>query len=446
MPRVTTTAARLPRRYLLGVFLLAAVIRLGALVVSGPKLGVDSLEYLAWAHALSSGLSALPVLRVEHAPLYGLFLAAGLLVPWIDLSWFAALSQSVLGALTAVVVARLTARETHNPAAGLGAGAIAAVQVSFVFWTTYVLSDTLFLLLVAVCADRVLTLRKSAHAGRGALLVGTLAILCVAARPTGAALFVALLPVVVLAAHRNIARLAALLGGYCLPVVLIGALVVFGGASARVALVTDWARSAIENGLLWTETGRGTAGIDLDVHPPPVVQTLPASQRDEFLQDGPLTFAGHHPEFVFEQAARKLRTFWAPVLPEYSLPHALGAGFYFSLFGILALVGLTQAWRFPALATLVVVGVAGFALTSMITIVDYDLRYRLPAELLLVPVAGLGLARVIERLVPPGWLDILASCGNQSQDCRGELVAPDGGRDVAAAGNLRNQHRLPVPE
>ena len=66
MPRVTTTAARLPRRYLLGVFSLALVIRLGALLVSGPKLGVDSLEYLAWAHALSSGLSALPVLRVEH--------------------------------------------------------------------------------------------------------------------------------------------------------------------------------------------------------------------------------------------------------------------------------------------------------------------------------------------------------------------------------------------
>ena len=32
---------------------------------------------------------------------------------------------------------------------------------------------------------------------------------------------------------------------------------------------------------MWTESGRGTTGVDLDVYPPPVTETLPADQRDD---------------------------------------------------------------------------------------------------------------------------------------------------------------------
>jgi len=395
---------RLHRRALVGIFGLALAIRLVAVFATGPKLGGDSPEFLTWAHAVgTNGLHALPLLRVEHAPLYGIFLAAGLLLPGLDLSWFAVLAQAVLGALTAVVVARFGARETRNSMAGLCAGAIAAIQVSFVFWTAYVLSDTLFLLLLAVCVDRVLLLRNAAHAARSALVVGGLAVLCIAARPTGVALSLALVPLVIMAAHRQVPRLAALLAGFGLPFLLVGALVLVGGAGpAGAARVTDWARSGVVNGLLWTETGRATSGVDLDVNPPPVVNTLPPSERDEFLQADPLTFAAHHPEFVVAQSVRKLRTFWAPALPEYSLPHALAAGLYFGLFYVLALAGLVEARRFTPLVTLVVLGVAAFTLTSLVTIVDYDLRYRLPAELLLTPLAGLGLAWLIAHVVVQG--------------------------------------------
>jgi hypothetical protein len=68
----------------------------------------------------------------------------------------------------------------------------------------------------------------------------------------------------------------------------------------------------------------------------------------------------------------------------------------------LALAGLVAARRNRPLVTLVVIGVSAFMLTSVVTIVDYDLRYRLPAELLLMPVAGLGLAWFVARLVVRG--------------------------------------------
>jgi Dolichyl-phosphate-mannose-protein mannosyltransferase len=400
-PRFVLTA-----RELVGVFVLALSIRLVVVLVLGPRTGVDSIEYLAWAHSLAAdGLRALPVLRIEHAPLYGLFLAAGLVVPGLDLSWFAVLGQSALGALTAVILARLTARETQCRRAGLLAGAVTAVQLSFVFWTAYVLSDTLFLLLLAICADRALQLTTTSHPARSALVVGALTVLAIAARPTGLALCLAVLPVLFIAGRHRAARLASLLVGYSLPFVLCGAVLVLGSAvagstlaAAGTARLSDWARSGVINGLLWTESGRATSGVDLDVLPPPVVNSLPAAQRDEFLQDGPLAFAADHPEFVAEQTARKLRAFWAPALPEYSMPHALAAGLYFVLFDLLAIIGLVQARRNTALVSLIGVGVAVFTLTSLVTIVDYDLRYRLPAELLLVPAVGIGLAWLSHQL------------------------------------------------
>jgi len=94
------------------------------------------------------------------------------------------------------------------------AGAIAAAHVSFVFWTPYVLSDTLFLLLAAVALTGS-GLASFDDPGWDAGIVGCLAILSIAARPTGTVLCVALVPLIVMAAHRNGRRMALLLGAFC---------------------------------------------------------------------------------------------------------------------------------------------------------------------------------------------------------------------------------------
>jgi hypothetical protein len=394
-----------PRLQLPAVFFAALAIRLGAVIVLQPRLAVDGAGYLAWAQAVVRGdPSALAELRVEHAPLYGLFLAVGLLIPAVQITWFVVLSQAVAGAATAVVLARLTARETGSRIAGLCAGAIAAVQISFVFWTAYVVSETLFLLIVAVAADRVLLLRCARHPARDALALGILALLSLAARPTGAAFVLAMLVLMVIAAWRHLRRLAVLLGGFSAPfllvLVLTAAAAQVSGSSVLASIptrITDWTRSAVENGLLWTETGRATVGIDLGVNPPPVVQTLPPEQRDEFLREGPLTFAARHPVFFLQQTLRKLRMFWAPALLEYTPIHTVAASLFFVPFYALALAGFVLARRAIFLITLCGLSVVLFTLTSVLTIVDYDQRYRLPAELFLIPLAGCGLAWLIGR-------------------------------------------------
>jgi hypothetical protein len=395
------------------LFFAALAIRVVAVTLLQPRLGGDGSGYLAWAQAVvRADPTALTELRVEHAPLYGLFLAAGLLIPVVPITWYVVLSQALAGTATVVVLARLTARETNYRLAGLCAGAIAAVQISFVFWTAYVVSETVFLLIVAVAADRVLLLRCARNPARDALVVGMLALLSIAARPTGAAFVLAMLVLIAMAAHRSPKRLALLLTSFSAPFILVVVLTAvaaqLSSSSVPAAIpsrVADWTRSAVENGLLWTETGRATVGIDLGVTPPPVVQTLSPDQRDEFLIEGPLAFAARHPEFLAQQAIRKLRMFWTPALPEYAPAHALAASLYFVPFYALALAGFVLARRQTFLITLTGLSVMLFTLTSVITIVDYDQRYRLPAELFLIPLAGCGLAWLIRRR----WSDLKMS-------------------------------------
>ena len=390
----------LRRRDLLIVFLVALVIRLATLFLVQPRLGVDGLGYITSARALlTDGPGTLRSLPLEHSPLYTGFIAVGTLVG-MDPAWFATLIQACLGAATASILAQMTARECQNRLAGICAGAIAAAQISFVFWVTYALSETLFLFLLAWSANAALQLGKARAPFRAAIGVGLITAASIAARPTGVAYVGAVLLLVVVLARHDPRLLGRLLGGFCLP------LVVFGGSAVVLdgPHLADFARSSVQNGLVETDNGRATSGVDLDVNPPPIVESLPPEQRAEFIAHGPLAFAEQHPAFVVNQALRKLRLFWTPALPEYSLVHAIGSSLYFVGFYLLAIVGFVRVHRPTPLVVLSGSSVVLFTLLSLVTIVDYDQRYRLPAELFLVPMAGIGLSWLATRAFRPGAL------------------------------------------
>jgi hypothetical protein len=354
----------------------------------------DSLGYIDAARSLrDAGSAAIATLPAEHSPLYSVFLALGALLG-LDIPWFATLVQVGLGTATVVIVARLTARETNNRLAGLCAGVIAAIHISFVFWTPYVLSETLFLFLLACSADRALQLARSNHPARDAVLVALLVIATIGVRPTGISFALAVVVLIVAFGLSNWRSLAPLALGFCLPLAAVG-VVAIDVDGARLA---DWTRSGVQNGLLETDAGRATSGVDIDVNPPPIAQSLPPGQSEEFLQTGPLVFAAHHPEFVLAQLARKLRLFWAPVLPEYSATHAVGSTLYFLALYALAIIGVASQRSLSPFVLLCVTSVILFTMTSLITIVDYDQRYRLPAELFLIPLAGVGVSGLIMKV------------------------------------------------
>jgi 4-amino-4-deoxy-L-arabinose transferase-like glycosyltransferase len=263
-----------------------------------------------------------------------------------------------------------------------------------VFWTAYVLSETLFLLLLASSAWAALRLGEARRPLAAAVVVGVLGVLAIAMRPTGAAYLIVLFLVVLTIGRATPERLAPLLVGLALPIIVVAAIAL----PIQGAHIADWARSAVQNGLVETDVGRATSGVDLDVNPPPIVESLPVSERQEFVTDGPFLFAAHHPEFVAAQTLRKLRLFWTPILPEYSSAHAVTSSLFFLSFYVLGVIGFVRIRHIGPLIVLCAGSVLLFTLTSLVTIVDYDQRYRLPAELFLVPTAGVGLSWLIARV------------------------------------------------
>ena len=105
------------------------------------------------------------------------------------------------------------------------------------------------------------------------------------------------------------------------------------------------------------------------------------------------------------QALRKFKVMWEPFLPEDSVPHRVVSTLYLVASYVLGVLGWLTAPRDRALRPFLVitsVGVAVFTLVCLITFVAYDQRYRLPAELFLIPLSALGLREAL------GWRGALS--------------------------------------
>src|SRR5205807_1585639 len=144
----------------------------------------------------------------------------------------------------------------------------------------------------------------------------------------------------------------------------------------------------------WNEQGRGTYGVDI-VDMPPVHDP---SEAADVYRIRVLDRMAADPTLMWTQLARKARMYWSPLLPEYSAIHKLGAGLYFISFSLFALVGLATSRHNLALTTMSALGIVVFSLASTLTVVDYDLRYRLPVEFLMIPLCALGMNWVGVRL------------------------------------------------
>ena len=372
-------------------------------------MGVDSYRYVEQAQqVVAHGIAGLLGVPLESSPLYTLLLAGAVLVAGTSATWVVCIVQAVLGTITVLVLAGLAERAVHSRSAGLATAAVGAVQPTFVFWSSYVLTDTAFLLLVALAADRLHATVAGRHPLRDGFASALLLVVGLVLRPT-AAPFAAVAPLFVVCAlfpHRK--RLFRALAGLLVPAlagamlsavaVLTGSPIVGPDSQARL---DNYAWSAVYQGLEWTEQGRATAGLDIVV-PAEVMDRRPP-ERAVWFESQSRAWIEHDPGYFAAQVGRKVRAFWSPILPEWSTTHKLLTGGYFAIFYALALVGAWRAWRVDrSFVALLLLGAATFTATSALTIVDYDLRYRLPAEALLLPLAGVGLAEAVARAAPVG--------------------------------------------
>lgn len=367
---------------LAAVFVLALGARLLRLLQTGPITGGDSATYEAIALAMQQDPLRWLEIATAIPPIYPLFLAlvgsgpSGMVI------------QAVVGAATAPILGR-AATPHFGAAAGLLTAVLVAIAPSLLFWSPYVLTETIaFALLAGALYVSSACLRSSSIRARAAL--GTL----LAANYLARGAF--LLPVVAMAISGIVsvrrrwllATLAVVLSAalaispFALRNTAIGAGPTPGGGQVWTLL---WA------GTQWNEIGRGTAGVDLLY--PEGFHKLAPSEQTRTLREAFLTSVREQPVEYFGRLGRKMVWFWLPAYPEWSRIHQLvWAAFLVPLYA-LSLVGVYMARRSPWTWTLVGV-VAAVAITATLTIVDYDARYRAPAELALIPLASVALARV----------------------------------------------------
>ncbi|MBI4346368.1 MAG: hypothetical protein HY553_05910 [Elusimicrobia bacterium] len=392
--------ARVADRPLLAIAIaiatVAATARLASLAIFGVRLGADSYYYLGTAERLLDvGPSAVAHIDLVSAPLYPLSIAVAASVLHLDSIAAAMALQVLAGALTAVLVVRITDRVGRSLVPSAIAGVIAAVDPSFLFWGDYVLSETLFLLAVAFAVDRAMALIRSSRPILDGFVAGIALLVALAARSTALAFAFAIVVALVITFRGDPRRMveAAAGGALALASVIVAFTVSAGSlpGAAHVDRVVRYVWSAVYMGLEWTEQGRATNGVDLTGGP------VDGDHRRAVIE-----WVSADPMHFFLQMFRKLRTFWSPVLPEFSYRHAaLNLAWYVPLYAT-TLNGLRSIGLRTAEVVVLVLGIAGFTLQAMITFVDYDQRFRLPAELLLIPLASLG-ARPLYEAVERAW-------------------------------------------
>lgn len=365
-------------------FGLAFVVRCAALVALGIRSSGDTFGYLAAAAALRSDALTAADAFVNLPPLYVLALAV------TGGGVAAGMLNVMAGAAIAPLLGIATARHLGR-AAGMVAAGLVAIEPAFIQWSAYLLTDTLALFLLAVGIERSSAALAGARRG-SSLIAGLAGGLAVLARSAYAA------PVAALALAHARARPARLrVALFLLASLLVIAVPIARNAAIGIGPVPyrDQGWFLLWAGTTWTERGRGTVGVDI-VYPPGHA-TWDAAQRQSFYRESVLRFVAERPAEMAMQIARKSVWFWSPLYPEWSTFHKLWSTAFYGLLYLLALLGLARSWRSPYVQALVLAILATHVVVAL-TIVDYDARYRLPAELCLLPLAATGIAAAVQRV------------------------------------------------
>lgn len=361
------------------LFVVAFLPRL-ALAALGPAEGGDTVLY----RQAGASLRQNPGGAVAFADLPPLLPMLFALLPsdrWI------ALLIAIAGSLVAPVIYVAVARR-HGARAGVLAGIACALEPAFLQWSRYLLTDVFGLLSLAVLLERLTAQPSAARAF-------TTGIACAVGFLTRAALA---LPSVVCAA-------AVVAGGgiRTLALVALGALLVIGPLSLRnvMAIGTpvpyrDQGLQIVYAGTMWNPVGRGTQGVD--IHYPDGLFDLRPADREAFYRREIIAFVTDHPAEFIALSVRKLVWFWHPAYPEWSLTHRIVSTAYLSVLYAMAIVGMLKTWR-DRLTKTAFAMVAMTALTASLTIVDYDARYRVPAELCLIVLAAPTASALSGRLL-----------------------------------------------
>ncbi len=363
------------------LFILAVIIRLIFINIFGGFSVLnagDTCTYLTRAKSLLSGdIATFSTLG------FSLYLALIFKIFGYPSLLIIQLVNVLLGSLT--VLAIFTAgKEFYNKDTGFLAAFICIFHINLLLWTGYILTETLFILFLSLS---ILFFLKFANDKKLLSLFFALILLAISGliRDIGFLLFIpAGIWVLLVLCKQYIIRillvtifLAILLS---IPwVVTYKLLPLYENSVLQKSGLID---AEIHKGLLWNESGRGTSGVDM---------------KPELL---PLKIAQYsrNPYEYTNLMLRKLKAYWWFFTPESSFKHKAVNSLFFVPLYFLAVFGLIFNRQVQSKAVLLIMFAGFFTLASMIGIVDYDLRYHLPVDLIMIILSAYGGIILLEKI------------------------------------------------
>lgn len=355
----------------------------------------DTWTYIAIADNILSGRGYTigGHATVLVTPVYPIFLAGLFLVSNHNLL-LVQLFQAFLGTV-AVLIVYLMARNFAQPKAAFWAGVIVAIHPWLIYWTGFILTETLFVFLLASSVLFFTRMMRTPSLRIGVVVGVTfgLASLC---RPLALLIFVTLLimsPCLFPKLKPAWPRIA---------VATLTLLLVMSPWIIRNYLLFDaFIPTSLEKGFSFYVGNNPAASLVYGgpapnapptSYLPPGIDAMTDSQADSYLQTLALQFIYQNPVRFIELSISRLYLFWSPIYPTYSLLHdIINCIVYLPLY-IAAIVGLAELksrnrplfWVFLVLLVVPTV-------VQSVTIVDLDQRFRLPLQPFLAILAAYGL-------------------------------------------------------
>lgn len=375
------------RTIVLLLFLLALAVRLAYLFYFGPleQIPPDTGYYALAAKDLLEG-------TFPYKGLYGIgyvaFLSLVFSIFGVNNFLAVEITQAFIGSFT-VALCYAIGKRIYNRFTGIVAGLLTAFMPTLIFWTRYVLTETIFIFLLILLVW--LLIRFIDELRFKYVLFSSVVFILMALTRTAAVLILPFALFWLFLVYKSEKLVPFKWTATALSVAFLfflPYLVCNFGISGKVVSnpkgLVDRFQGNITMGLQWNEVGRATRGIDIG--------------QDEGLPGYVNEYKGR-PYKMANLMWRKLKTFWWLYTPQMSKRHSLIR--LISLvpvytFGLVGLFFAKKVWR---KLTLLVILILGFTLPPVLTVVDYDLRYHLPVESLCIIISAYGVSVLWEKLL-----------------------------------------------
>jgi len=378
------------KKRVVAILVLAVVVRLAAVfLVLGDYYPTD--DAAQWHRAALNflngrGLIVDDDLKAYRTPMPGLYFAAIYAVFGVSFQ-AVQIANILLGVLTVWLVYDLVRRSFGDLSAFLAASFVSLYPM-LVLYTGYLLSETLVIMLLALTLWLVWVLRD--HAAMWFAPIGIVLGLATLTRETALPIAV-LVGVWTFAVRRSEPWLRR-----CLPGVVMLAflgLTMAPWVMRNYMLLGRFVPLTCRSGVnLWVANNPqadGTAkGGEYALSQIPEVEALPEVERDFLYRKYALQFIADHPGQFFRLMLRRLPYFWHFGYHGEGLAEIAFLAIYLPMLA-LAVIGAWAGWRSQRDATLLLL-VVPVSLTAVHMVLLPTGRYRLPAELIICMLAGIG--------------------------------------------------------